>query len=353
MGSAQESAEIVQALLLYAEDLLQARSVGGALGAFDRAEGHGASPDRCAAGRWMAHMFAGSFEQAWQESDAIRARGGPDPLRFWQGEDLANQRVILRCLHGLGDAIQMLRFLPSLRERCGSLQVELPPALCEVASSFHAMPEWFTWGADAPAESPVFDAQIEIQELPYFFRVTQTDLQRLHEPYVVAPAGIAACVAAQWPASHLPQIGLVWAASDWDLSRCLPFEFVTMLATIPGAMFWNMQGGAERARGDEVGGMCDARLCGGGLANYAAVLSRLDLLITVDTMAAHLAGAMGKPAWVLLQAEADWRWMLDREDSPWYPSLRLWRQRTQGDWAELAARVRATLTEWIAAGACG
>ncbi len=333
-------------LLVQAEKLLQSRAVTAAVKCFNRAEAHGAPPDRCAAGRWMACMFAGAFERAWQESDAIRGRGAPDPHRFWHGDDLAGKRVVLRCLHGLGDAIQMLRFLPLLQERCRSLSVEVPPLLGELAPGVHGMPGWFTWGAEAPAHPPAFDEQIEVLELPYLFRVTEADLPG-RMPYVAAPAASATCLDERWPACNLPQVGLVWAASDWDLSRCLPFGFLQELAALPGVVFWNMQGGAERERGSQIAGIRDGRLCGSGLADYAAMLARLDLLITVDTMAAHLAGAMGKSAWVLLQAEADWRWMLERDDSPWYPSLRLWRQREQGDWAELIKRVHAGLSEWV------
>lgn len=337
-----------EALLLQAENLLQMRDVVRALAAFDHAEAHGAVPDRCSAGRWMAYMFAGDFERAWNESNAIRARGGPDPHRFWQGEELTGQRVVLRCLHGLGDAIQMLRFLPQLRQRCGSLSVEIPPVLCELAPSIHEMPEWFTWGEEAPVQPSAFDVQIEVVELPYLLRVTEADLAA-GVPYVSASSAMRSCVDRRMPVSRLPQIGLVWAASDWDLSRCLPFTCARMLAGTPGAVFWNMQGGAERTRGADISEMRDAQMCGSGLANYAAVLSRLDLLITVDTMAAHLAGAMGKPAWLLLQAEADWRWMLHRSDSPWYPAMRLFRQGQQGRWNELTDRVQAELTSWIAA----
>ncbi len=293
-------------------------------------------------------MFAGDFERAWIESDIIRARGGPDPHRFWHGEDLRGQRVVLRCLHGLGDAIQMLRFLPLLRERCASLTVEIPPALCELAPLIYAMPEWFTWGAEGPAQPPAFDVQIEAVELPYIFRVTPSNLTRW-VPYVTASPAMISCVDQRMPPSGLPQIGLVWASSDWDLLRCLPFTCAQRLAGTPGAVFWNMQGGAEFERGAEIAAMRDARMCGSGLANFAAVLSRLDLLITVDTMAAHLAGAMGKPAWLLLQAEADWRWMLDRSDSPWYPSLRLFRQQQQGQWDDLTNGVQMELMGWIAA----
>ncbi len=335
-----------ETLLAQAEDRLRFREIGGALAAFHRAEMQGAPPDRCAAGRWMAHMFAGEFEQAWRESDAIRMRGAPDRHRFWQGEDLTGKRVVLRCLHGLGDAIQMLRFVPRLRERCASLTVEVPPAMCELAPCVHGMPEWFTWGEQAPSEPPAFDVQIEVTELPYLFRVTEADLPHA-VPYVRAVPEVAACVERRWPRSPLPQIGLVWAASDWDRSRSLPFACAQRLAAAHGAVFWNMQGGAEHGRGAQIAGIRDARMCGSGLANYAAVLSRLDLLITVDTMAAHLAGAMCKPAWLLLQAQADWRWMLEREDSPWYPSLRLWRQREQGNWEDLLERVEASLSQWI------
>ena len=117
------------ALLAEAETLLAARRLPDALEAFRRAEAAGADADRCAAGRWLAHILVGDFENAWRESDCIRKRGKPDPHRFWQGEDLNGKRVIVRCLHGYGDAVQFLRYAPLLRRMVSRLIIEVPPRL--------------------------------------------------------------------------------------------------------------------------------------------------------------------------------------------------------------------------------
>ena len=122
----------------------------------------------------MAHMLAGNFAAAWRESDAIRQRGAPDPHRYWTGDDLRGQRVILRCLHGYGDAVQFLRYVPRLRALASHLVVEVPPAMMEIASCFDGVDDVITWGAGAPAVPPEWNAQVEVMELPYLFR---TELQ--------------------------------------------------------------------------------------------------------------------------------------------------------------------------------
>jgi hypothetical protein len=337
-----------QALLQHAEELLQHREIASALVAFDRAEADGAEPDRCCAGRWNAHMFAGNFAAAWRESDAIRAGGTHDPHRFWQGEDIAGKRVIVRCLHGLGDAVQMLRYLPLLRERCAQVVVEVPPRLLELTACFASADEVITWGDDAPAHAPAWDVQVEVMELPYLFLTVERDLP-LATSYVHLPAALRQGMSLAMGASPKPRVGIVWSASEWDLTRCLPIDCVARLTGIPGVEFWNLQGGAkheEALHEPALADVRDASLLGDGVLTLAAIIEQLDLVITVDTLAAHLAGALGKPAWVLLQHAADWRWMHARNDSPWYPTLRLWRQSTPGDWRGMVEQVCFELKQW-------
>ena len=119
------------------EDLDQ-RRLTSAIAAFDSAERGGACADRSAAGRWTAHMLMGNMAAAWRESDAIFARGAPDVNRFWCGEDLRGKRVIVRCLHGYGDTVQFLRYLPSLQKLAGHVVLEVPPAMLEIAEASSA-----------------------------------------------------------------------------------------------------------------------------------------------------------------------------------------------------------------------
>jgi hypothetical protein len=337
------------ALLEQAENLLDQRSLSAALELFGAAETAGASKDRCAAGRWMTWMLLGDFEQAWRESDAIRERGTPDPHRFWNGEDIRGKNVVLRCLHGFGDAVQMLRFAPRLAAQCAALIVEVPPRLLDLAHCFQGVERVITWGALAPTAAPVWDVQIETMELPYLLRSTQMDVG-MSRPYLSLPTTVRDRVRSVIGVRRKPRVGLVWAAGDWNPSRTLPLEFLTPLLRKSNCEFWNLQGGKEQGQWSELGGTSkhhDAAQCGVGIVNLAAVIERLDLVITVDTLAAHLAGALGKPAWVLLQNVADWRWMVDRNDSPWYPSLKLYRQHSPGDWNSVLNDVETDLEGWL------
>jgi ADP-heptose:LPS heptosyltransferase len=149
-------------------------------------------------------------------------------------------------------------------------------------------------------------------------------------------------------ASCGPRVGLVWACGAWNPQRSIPFPLLKSLLALEGIEFWNLQGDAAALDAHGLPIRDAAAVCGEGLLPLAATIADLDLVITPDTLAAHLAGALGKPAWVMLQYAADWRWMLDREDTPWYPTLRLFRQASQGDWPSVVDAVRNALQEWAA-----
>ena len=332
--------------LEHAEDLLD-RRCAGAKEVFDLAEACGADADRCAAGRWMAHMFAGDLRSAWVESDAIRRRGGPDPHRMWSGESLEGRHIIVRCLHGYGDAIQFLRYAPSLRNLAAEVTYEVPPALYELAQYIEGVDNVVTWGRLAPVNPVMWDTQIEVMELPYIFRTEICDLP-IAQNYVHPPQTRCNCVNRKLGRNH-PRVGVVWAAGEWNQSRSIPFSAFSELLKETGCEFWSLQGGAAQSEWNELPPspqLRDSADLGDGLLTLACVISQLDLVITVDTLAAHLAGAMGIPGWVMLQHKADWRWMACGNTSPWYPSLRLFRQHAPGDWSGLIAEVQQELHLW-------
>ncbi len=335
--------------LLEAEELLRSRELRAALAAFDLAEDSGADPDRCAAGRWQANMLLGRFESAWRESDRIRAGGAPDPNRFWQGEDITGKRVVLRCLHGLGDAVQFLRYVPALQARVSRLIVQVPPSLLQLTSSVEGVREVISWEEHAPAKTPEWDVQLEINELPYLFRTQADDLplaiRYLHPPPVAASV---------FPRPADPcslRVGVVWASGTWNVSRSVPFDIVQPLLSTTQCEFWNLQGGPERESWLSLGALPQlhpADECTHSLSHLAVLISKLDLIITSDTLAAHLAGALGVPAWVMLEHAADWRWQHRRADSPWYPSLCLIRQPQPGDWSSVIEEVCLRLRQCAA-----
>ncbi len=335
-----------EAWLERAETLLTERRLTDAWPAFAQAESLGASRDRCDAGRWMTAMFAGDFESAWRASDALRVRKAPDPHRFWNGEDIRGARLIVRCLHGLGDTVQMLQYASRLSALAASVVFEVPPRLLQIASCFHGVTEAITWGELAPRQAPPWDAQIEVMELPYLFRSTLQDLP-MATRYLELPAEKTQEIAAKMGVSDSVRIGLIWAAGEWNPERSIPLAAFDSLLANKAFEFWNLQGGSVAGEADPRR-MHDAQaICGDGLLALAATIANLDLIITVDTLGAHLAGALGTPAWVLLQQTADWRWMHARSDSPWYPHMRLFRQRREGEWKPVIDAVRFALTEGL------
>jgi hypothetical protein len=338
------------AWLLHAEALLDTRHLAAALACFNLAERKGADADRCAAGRWMTWMLQGNFERAWQESDAIRHRGSPDPNRLWNGQSIRDKRVMLRCLHGFGDSVQFLRYVPALRRVAAGVILEVAPRFVQLAHAISGVDEVVTWGDEAPAVPPEWDVQIEITELPYFFRTRLRDLP-IATNYVRIPKHLLRTTANAFDGDNHARVGVVWSAGEWDPTRSIPLDALKQIVSGSDFTFWNLQGGAVRNNWSQLGTARNLRdapaFCADcGLLPLAAFISHLDLVITVDTLAAHLAGALGRPAWLMLQHSADWRWMIDRDDSPWYPCLRIFRQKQLGDWSSVAIQIQDALNEW-------
>lgn len=299
----------------------------------------------------MAFMMLGRFEHAWKESDAIRLRGTPDPHRFWNGEDIRGKAVIVRCLHGFGDAVQHLRFLPSLRERAARTILEVPPGMVELAHCFAGTDEIITWGDAAHKQVPHWDVQVEVVELPYQLRLRIEDLpfaaQYLHPPRTAIKSA-----SAPFRNSPRPRVGVAWSCGEWNLSRSIPIDELRPIIRAANIDFWNLQGGPVRREWQRFEPRLNVRdapeFCAdAGLLPLAAFVSQLDLIITVDTLVAHLGGALGIPTWIMLQHAADWRWMVNRDDSPWYPSLRLFRQPQPGAWSDVIRNVQRALRDWL------
>lgn len=335
-------------LLEQAGTLLAIRKIHEAHKAFDAAQAAGADPDGCSGGRWFGAMLDGNYEPAWQESDAIRARGAPDPNRFWQGQPLQGARVIVRCLHGFGDAVQMLRYASHLKNIASSVIFEVPPRLLPLAPFFRDVDRVISWDRQASFESPDWNVQMEIMELPYIFRTTIADLP-IATSYLNLPDAAVQKAAQAIGQRREPRVGFVWAGGEWNPERSIPFALLQPLLQRKSWECWSLQGDGAASQAKErieSGAMRDATaVCGDGLLALAATIQNLDLVITVDTLAAHLAGALGKSAWVLLQYAADWRWMTARNRSPWYPTMRLFRQPAPGDWPGVIDAVEHALAQ--------
>jgi hypothetical protein len=180
------------------------------------------------------------------------------------------------------------------------------------------------------------DADVEVMEFPHIFRSTVDTLPK-QIPYLhVEALGIST--------GRNLKVGLVWKAGDWDHRRNISFPLLKPLFDVPGSDIFILQGGAKSAGWEEGVGIYPGEF---SLYDYANVVRGLDLLISIDSMPAHLAGALGVPVWNLLHADADWRWMRGRNDSPWYPTMRLFRQERQDDWQPVIERVRTELAKMV------
>ncbi|MBF9252991.1 ADP-heptose--LPS heptosyltransferase [Pontibacter sp. 172403-2] len=288
---------------------------------------------------WMRHMRSGAFEKAWETSDAeLKARAGKPcwhlPRHFqyvWDGTSLQGRRVLVRCYHGLGDTIQFIRYMPLLQAVAAEVLVWAQPPLIPLLETVPGIDQLLPLHDGTP--DVAYDADVEIMELSHIFRTTLATIPS-EIPYLQ--------VEPQHLSSHNGKlaVGLVWKAGDWDGNRSIPFSLLAPLAEIQGIRLYILQADAVAAGWQEGFGVHPGEF---SLYDYARVISGLDLLITVDSMPAHLAGALGVPVWTLLHAKADWRWMDNREDSPWYPTMRLFRQEQPGDWRGVIARITAEL----------
>ncbi len=276
---------------------------------------------------WMKAMRSGNFEKAWLFSDKILASGiNRDyhnlPRHFqciWDGTPLHGKRVLIRCYHGLGDTIQFIRYAPLVKLTAREVTVWAQPSLMKLLETVKGIDRLLPLHDGAPEVE--FDVDVEIMELPHVFRTTLSTLPA-RVPYIqVEPLKLTS--------TPLPKIGLVWQAGDWDQSRNIPFSLLWYLFDIPGLEIFILQANAKAAGWKEGLGIYPGEF---NLFDYARVIKGLDLLISVDSMPAHLAGALNVPVWLMLQEQADWRWMENRSDNLWYPSMKIFRQEKQGEW---------------------
>jgi len=327
------------------------RRIEAAIRTFDEAQSLGFDPDRCGAYRWQCWMLLGDFENAWRESNEISQRGvlDPDPRdpdALWDGLPLTGKRILIRCLHGYGDAIQFLRYAQLLRERAVRVMVETHPEMVSLLERIPFIDEVSTWARGRSPRREDWDQQIEVTELPRAFGTTIATIPA-DIPYLNISRAARLRSARKLGYSGLKKrIGLLWSSSTWNPVRSMPLTELRPLLGITSCVFYSFQRDPERAQliGDEeFAGIHDTSMHSPEIVNTAADLLNMDLLITVDTMAAHLAGALGKPVWTMLPFEADWRWLLGRRDTPWYPTMRLFRQPARGDWQSVVVAVRAEL----------
>ncbi len=309
----------------------------------------------------IALLASGQFREGWEEFEWRWETRQLDPVhrRFdqpqWTGaEDVAGRTILLYAEQGLGDTLQFVRYAPLLAERGARVVVGCSPALVRLMERVDGVSAAVAWGGELPA----FDMHIPMMSLP---RAFGTDLSSIPAPvpYLHADPADVAVWRQRVPAEGRLRVGLVWAgsprtvrgvASPIDRRRSLPLAALAPLADVPGVRFVSLQMGPGAAQLAEApAGMEIADPMGSvrDFADTAALAETLDLVITVDTSVCHLAGGLGRPVWMLSRADACWRWLGNREDSPWYPTMRVFGQKRSGDWTGVVARVRTALTDFV------
>ena len=260
----------------------------------------------------------------------------------WRGAPLNGARILLHSEQGLGDCIQFLRYIPMVQAAGGDVVLEVPRSMRRIAELLPHVGDLVVSGEPRPP----FDCHCPLMSLPLAFGTTLETIPA-QVPYLSAPQ--EACRMAEaypWPNDGL-RVGLVWSGNPKHLKdrrRSIPFSAFEPLIKTQGVHFFSLQvGGVQGALSASGATVIDLAPLIEDMGDTAALIAQLDIVITVDTSVAHLAGALGKPVWLLLSNDPDWRWLLERDDSPWYPTAKLFRQLSPGDWPEVIAQVTSAL----------
>jgi tetratricopeptide (TPR) repeat protein len=358
-GDAETAAAEYRIALAMRPDYAQAsNNLGSALKQLEQFDDAAAAFNRAlelrpdyAAPHWnlgLLRLLLGDFPGGWPEYEwrwQVRELNPPQiksPRPRWDGTDLNGRRILLYTEQGFGDAMQFVRYVPLVVKRGGKVILCCQPELLPLLKTVE--------GVEAAAlmdqQTPDFDVHYPLMSLPALFSTTLADIPAAIPYLHPDPEKV------QWWNQRLAgddrlKIGLVWAGlakHAHDRHRSIAPELLAPLAKTRPARFVSLQKGRPNSPAPQLPmEMDDWTNDLKDFSDTAALVANLDLVITVDTAVAHLAGAMGKPVWVLLQKVPDWRWMLNRSDSPWYPTVRLFRQPTRGDWLRPIAEITEAL----------
>ncbi len=291
--------------------------------------------------RALTLLSLGRLQEGFREYEWRWRRTPPRPYGqpFWRGEPIPGQTLLVYAEQGFGDTIQFARFLAAARARVGRLILECQAPLKRLFEHSRCADTVLAVGEPLPP----FDAYIPLLSLPLALETTLETLPT--KPWLVIP-----------PTEPLPsvpparlKVGLAWAGSRGNFNddrRSIPFPALQPILAVPGAAFFALQVPIRAEDRPHVEAAPQLVPLDGRIHDYfdtAGFLGQMDLVISVDTSVAHLAGALGKPVWTLIFHPGDWRWLLDRADSPWYPTMRLFRQTRAGDWQPVIARVAEEL----------
>jgi hypothetical protein len=306
--------------------------------------------------RAEALLLRGEWKEGWDEYEWRFRIASAAPLMpptthpQWDGRAFADQTLLLIADQGFGDVIQFARYIPWAAERCPNIAIacsgEVQPLLRQIAPDARQFVRW--------QDAPDYAAFCALSGLPRLAG-TRTDSVPVPVPYLRAdPARVT-----QWAERMeglVPQgfrrVGVIWAGRPThnnDRNRSALLTDFLPLANVSGIALLALQKGPKTGQAGAYYGRAPLINIGAEIEDYddtMAILENLDLLVTVDTSVAHLAGAMGRPVWIMLPRAPDWRWLLERGDTPWYPSVRLFRQQTVRQWGDVAKAMAAELAQW-------
>ena len=301
----------------------------------------------------LARLALGDYangwkEYAWRRLSANFNHGRKSPSRpLWLGQwDIAGKTILLHGEQGLGDTIQFSRYVPLVAAKGARIILAVQRPLSALMTSLAGVSVLRAQGEAVPP----FDGYCPLPSLPLAFKTTLETIPS-HVPYLRAPADRIERWRPVLDVIGRPRIGLVWASAGGTADkrhRSIPLRLFQSLLGLADVHFVALQkevpdDDLPHLQASGMTGFSDEQLA--DLADAAAVISMLDLVITIDTSIAHVAGALGKPVWVLLPFAADWRWLRARNDSLWYPTARLFRQPAPGDWQSVLAQVERSLRE--------
>lgn len=297
----------------------------------------------------IEHLAMGDYRRGWaayesrfdMKFERVQWKRRRQPQ--WRGEPLNGDAILLHAEQGFGDTLQFIRYVPLVAGRGGRVILEVQPEIRRLAAGLPGVERLIVPGEKAGRVR----WQCPLMSLPLAFG---TDLASIPAkvPYLTAAPRKVARWSGRLAGSNF-RVGLVWGGNPHnphEAVRTVPLNALAPVFSLSGVAFYSLQRGPQaqelhRAHRHLPISPLDGRL--GDFASTAAVIACMDLVITSDTAVAHLAGALGKPVWILLAWQSDWRWLEQREDSPWYPTARLFRQPRPGDWPAVTDRVRNEL----------
>ena len=291
-------------------------------------------------------LIEGFKEFEWRDlwTGVDSSRKFPKPT--WDGSNLRGKRILVHAEQGLGDSLQFIRFIPQVVSRGGVVIVEIQPALRQLLSNYPGISEIVSYGEALPE----YDVQIKLTSLPLALGTTLENCNP-RSPYLHAPADAIE----RWRnrlaefSDRKLNVGLAWAGNPQhfkDFNRSIKLSTYAPLAAVTGVRFFSLQKGpaGDQAANPPAGmELIDWTAELTDFTETAGLVQNLDLLISIDSAIVHLSGAMAKPAWVLIANLPDWRWLLNVSESPWYPTVRLYRQIRECDWSDPIAAIATDL----------